>query len=276
MKINALSMPELRIPELPEGVKLRYDRMAGGTFNFSQATGEIEIFDAIGDGDSTPDRLLQALKVIGPNPITLKINSPGGDYFAGVAMYNLLRAHQAPVTVQVMGVAASAASIIAMAGAKIEMAKNAELMIHKAWAMAVGNADDMAAVKNVLDRIDRALAETYAARTGQPITKISAMMSAETWMNADEAIALKFADSLLERDALPKLKGKGTGPQSRQQLIDDLKQLGLSKSAAKAIAAGGWSALSEPVAVEIGDTIKLLNAVKNATYALSIQHFNRG
>lgn len=276
MKINALTMPELRIPELPEGVKLRYDRMASGTFNFSQATGEIEIFDAIGEYGSTPDQLLQALKAIGPNPITLKINSPGGDYFAGVAMYNLLRAHEAPVTVQVVGVAASAASVIAMAGTKIEMAKNAELMIHKAWAMAVGNADAMAATKAILDRIDRALAETYAARTGQPIDKISAMMSAETWMNADEAIKLKFADALLERDAFPKSKGQGSAPQSRQQLIDDLRQIGISKSAAKAIAAGGWSALAEPHTPEIGDTTKLLAAVKNATYAISIQQFNRG
>ena len=269
-------MPELRIPELPDGVKLRYDRMASGTFNFSPATGEVEIFDVIGEYGSTPDQLLQALKAIGPNAITLKINSPGGDYFAGVAMYNLLRAHPAPVTVQVVGVAASAASVIAMAGTKIEMAKNAELMIHKAWAMAIGNADEMAAIKAVLDRIDRALADTYAARTGQPIDKISAMMSAETWMNADEAISMRFADGLLERDALPKPKGKGTGPQSRQQLIDDLKQIGLSKSAAKAIAAGGWSALNEPVAVAIGDTSQLLKAVRNATYAISIQQFNRG
>ena len=270
MKFNALAMPELNIPKLPEGVKFRYDRMASGAFNFSQNTGEIEIFDVIGEYGATPDQLLQALKAIGSKDITLKLNSPGGDYFAGVAMYNILRAHPANVTVQVLGVAASAASVIAMGGTKIEMAKNAEIMIHKAWAMAIGNADDMAAITTVLNRIDGALADTYAARTGLKADKISTMMAAETWMNAEEAIALGFADSLLERDALSKPTSQGQGPQSRQELIDDLRQvLGLSKSAAKAIAAGGWSAITAPD--DLGDPIPLLSAIKAATYEISMR-----
>ena len=243
MKIKSLAMPELRIPRLPEGVRFRYDRMANGAFNFDPASAEIEIFDVIGEDGATPEQLSQALKEIGPRALTVKMNSPGGDYFAGVAMYNLLRAHKASITVQVLGVAASAASVIAMAATRVEMAKNAELMIHKAWAFAIGNADVMAQITSVLNRIDASLAETYAARTGQSIPKIGAMMAAETWMNADEAITMGFADSLLERDALPKPKSKGAGPQSRQQLVDDLRQLGLPKSAAKAIAGGGWSAL---------------------------------
>ena len=129
-----------------------------------------------------------------------------------------------------------------MAGSRVEMAKNAEMMIHKAQAIAIGNADVMAQITSVLNRVDASLAETYAARTGQSVPKIGAMMAAETWMNADEAITMGFADSLLERDALP--KPKSTGPQSRQQYIDRLRDLlGYRKSAAQALAGGGWSAL---------------------------------
>ena len=126
--------------------------------------------------------------------INLSINSPGGNVFDGVTIYNLLKEHPAQVDVQVDGLAASIASVIAMAGDKITMAKNAMMMIHNAWSIACGNASDMRQIADVLDKIDGTLVKTYQDRTGCTQRDIKSMMAAETWLNADEALAKGFCD----------------------------------------------------------------------------------
>ena len=108
--------------------------------------------------------------------MVVNINSPGGDFFEGVAIYNLLREHQGRVTVQVMGLAASAASVIAMAGDQILMGDGSFLMIHNAWAVAIGNRHDMADAAKLLEPFDTAMAKVYAARSGVTEAEAARMM----------------------------------------------------------------------------------------------------
>src|SRR5690606_40681426 len=103
---------------------------------------------------------------IGSQDITVRINSPGGDMFEGIAIYNLLRAHPAKVTVEGLGWAASAASIIAMAGDEIRMGLGSFMMVHTAWGIVIGNRHDMRDAATLFDRFDAAIADIYQARTG--------------------------------------------------------------------------------------------------------------
>jgi ATP-dependent Clp protease protease subunit len=160
---------------------------------------DISIFDVIGEdywtGDGfTAKRMSAALRSIGEKPVTVAINSPGGDMFEGLAIFNLLKDHKAEVTVKVMGLAASAASIVAMAGDRILMGQGSFLMIHNAWGVVVGNRNDMRAAADMFEPFDSAMADIYAARSGQSVEKIASMMDAESFINSKEALALGFAD----------------------------------------------------------------------------------
>jgi ATP-dependent protease ClpP protease subunit len=141
----------------------------------------------------TPPAVVRALREAGAAPVTVSINSYGGSAFDGIAIHNLLARHAAPVTVVIEAIAASAASVIAMAGQRIVMPGNALMMIHRAAALAYGNGDDARSTVEMLDRVDRAAAETYAARTGLSVEEILELMDAETWFSAEEAVARGFA-----------------------------------------------------------------------------------
>jgi len=160
----------------------------------------ISVYDVIGEdpwsGEGiTARRVAGALRGIGAKAVTVNVNSPGGDMFEGLAIYNLLREHPAEVTVRVMGLAASAASIIAMAGDRIEMGLGSMLMIHNSWGLVMGNQDDMREAADTFAEFDAAMADIYAARTGQNPKDVAAMMSAETWLRAERAIDAGFADA---------------------------------------------------------------------------------
>jgi ATP-dependent Clp protease protease subunit len=163
----------------------------------------ISIYEQIGaswDGSGmTAARMSGILRGIGARDVVVNINSPGGDFFEGVAIYNLLRQHKAKVTVQVMGLAASAASVIAMAGDEILMGDGAFLMVHNAWAVAVGNRHDMLAASEQLAPFDAAMADVYAARSGMTVKKAVAMMDAETWIGSTQAIKDGFATGMIDR-----------------------------------------------------------------------------
>jgi HK97 family phage major capsid protein len=146
---------------------------------------------------------ISALKDAGKRPVVVNINSPGGSAFEGVAIYNLLREHPYPVTVNVLGVAASAAAIIAMAGDRINVHEGALMMIHSVWGMAVGNKNDMRELATIFDKMDNAIAEIFSVRTGNDMKSVLEMMEKETWLNADEAVEKGFADKLV---AEPKKK----------------------------------------------------------------------
>lgn len=128
--------------------------------------------------------------------IELLINSPGGDAFDGLAMVNVLRAHPAKTRAVVQGIAASAASFIACAADETVMSPNSTLMIHDAWGMCVGNADDMLQFGATLDQLSGTLAEIYAAKSGATADEMRAAMKAETWYTAAQAVDAKLANSL--------------------------------------------------------------------------------
>jgi ATP-dependent Clp protease protease subunit len=155
----------------------------------------IDLYDEIGYW-GTDARGFRARLKDATGDITLRINSPGGDVFDGIAIYNDLLAYDGKVKVEVVGLAASIASIIAMAGDEITIADNAMFMIHNAWTIGVGNRHDMADVAATLTKIDDALARTYAARTTTGIRSIKQMMDDETWLTAKEAKEAGFATSV--------------------------------------------------------------------------------
>lgn len=128
--------------------------------------------------------------------VLIRINSPGGDAFEGIAIYNLLRAQKKPIEVCVDGIAASAASIIAMAGDVITMGPNAMMMIHNAWAVCMGEAADMRKMADALDKISVSIAQTYVTKTGKTLEEVVALMDAETWMTAQECLELGFATAV--------------------------------------------------------------------------------
>ncbi len=136
----------------------------------------------------------QTLDEITADTIELHVNSPGGEATEGVAMFTALRQHPAKVSVHIDGLAASAASLVAMAGDEVIMSLGTTLMIHDAWALAMGNADDMTDAAARLNTLSDSYAEIYAKRTGKSLEEMRAVMRAEAWLNADQAIEQGFAD----------------------------------------------------------------------------------
>uniref|UniRef100_A0AAU7J7U5 Head maturation protease n=1 Tax=Xanthomonas phage MK21 TaxID=3148942 RepID=A0AAU7J7U5_9CAUD len=164
----------------------------------------IDIYGEIGEDmfaeGTTSAQISAFLRDAGPGDITVNIDSPGGDMFAGMAIYNQLRAHEGQVTVNVVGTAASAASVIAMAGDVVHMHPSAFLMLHCCWLISAGNRKDFLSLAETMVPFDAAMAEIYAARTGKPVSEIEHVMDAETWFNAKEAVAFGLADSILEKE----------------------------------------------------------------------------
>ena len=134
------------------------------------------------------------------NRIAVRINSPGGDAFEGVAIMDLLRSQKKPVDVFVDGIAASAASIVAMAGDTITMGKSSMMMVHNAWTFCLGDGDDMRKCADTLDKISASIGQAYAARTGKSAADVKAIMDAETWMSAEECVQEGFATAIAEDD----------------------------------------------------------------------------
>ena len=203
--MSLIKLPEIKALEKPKGVSWDAPSDVLSKWSSMPMAAEaddpntISIYDQIGEdpwsgGGITAKRISAALRNIGSKDVTVNINSPGGDFFEGLAIYNLLLEHPAKVTVKVMGYAASAASIIAMAGDDIKMAQGSFFMIHNAWGVAIGNQHDMRKVADILAPFDASMAEIYTARTGQKQEKIIAMMDEETWINGKEAVNLGFAD----------------------------------------------------------------------------------
>jgi ATP-dependent Clp protease, protease subunit len=164
---------------------------------------EIVIYDRIGESlfaeGVTAKALVAELAALDVAHIDVRLNSPGGSVWDGLGIYNALRMHPATVHTHIDGLAASAASLIAIAGDRVHMAGNALLMIHNPYAMADGGADDMRAAAAMLDRITTALVDAYSARTGTAPDTIRAAMDAETWYSADEAFAAGFVDEITGR-----------------------------------------------------------------------------
>jgi len=169
----------------------------------SKSKGEIEIYGYIGEGffveGNTPKKVNKELKALGKiDQLDVRINSGGGSVFDGMAIYNLILNHRANVTVYVDGLAASMASIIAMAGDEIIIPESALLMIHNSSSMAHGNAEDLRAIAEVLDKIDGQAVAIYAEKTGLEPEEIEEMLAEETWMTGSEALEKGFATETTE------------------------------------------------------------------------------
>lgn len=149
-------------------------------------------------GGIAPEPFIQALRAITAPVIHLRINSPGGDVFAARAIEQALREHGSKIIAHVDGYAASAATLVVLAAAAVEMAPGAFFMIHNSWSMAFGNSQDMLDMAALLEKVDGTIAATYEARTGQPQTQIRDWMDATTWFTAEEAVAAGFAQRITE------------------------------------------------------------------------------
>ena len=149
------------------------------------------------DDDVTP-KLFKDELLSGSGPITIWLNSPGGDCIAASQIYTMLMDYTGEVTIKIDGIAASAASVIAMAGTKVLMAPTALMMIHNPMTMAWGDKSEMTKAIEMLDEVKESIVNAYEIKTSLTRAKISHLMDAETWMNANKAIELGFADGILE------------------------------------------------------------------------------
>jgi ATP-dependent Clp protease protease subunit len=165
-------------------------------------TGELMLYGDISssswyDDAITPKAFKADLDKLGSiKNLNIYINSGGGDVFAGQAIYSMLKRHEASKTVYIDGLAASIASLIAMAGDKIIMPKNAMMMIHNAWTIAAGNASDFRKMAEDMDKIDESIQQAYMTKTGIDQKDIAELMNAETWFTADDAVKRGFADEI--------------------------------------------------------------------------------
>lgn len=184
---------------------------------------EGQIADETWFGDEVTPQLFKNDLTSGTGDITLWINSPGGDVFAAAQIYNMLMDYQGDVHVIIDGLAASAASVIAMAGTTISMSPVAMMMIHNPWTFAQGEAKDMAKVIEMLGEIKESIINAYELRTGLSRTKISHLMDSESWFNAKKAVELGFADKVLfEKEETPERNHQNSYTFSRVTAAYDL------------------------------------------------------
>lgn len=184
--------------------KLLLNNKAKGTFRAE--VGELEstvyLYDAIVNDDLfggvSAQAFVKELNAIKSPVINLRINSPGGDVFAGRAIETAIRDHKSEIHVYIDGLAASAASYVAIAGDKVIMSEGSFLMIHKAWTVAFGNADELIETADLLEKIDSSLITTYVNRTRQAHDQIETWLKDETWFTAQEALEYGFVDEIAE------------------------------------------------------------------------------
>lgn len=208
---------------------------------------EIYIYDAIGFFGIEAESFVRELSALEADTITLRINSPGGNVFDGSAIYNALKRHKATVNVHIDGVAASMASVIALAGDTISMAENAFFMIHKPWSFVIGPADDMRKEAELLDKIEGTAVGIYQSRSDLSESEVRAAMAAETWYTAEEARDAGFIDEIdggsearasFDMSVFAKTPGKIQSEERDLELTERsleaiLREAGLSRTNAK-------------------------------------------
>ena len=154
-------------------------------------------------GDDVTPQLFKDELNAGSGDITVWINSPGGDCIAAAQIYNMLMDYKGNVTVKIDGIAASAASVISMAGTKVMMSPVSMLMIHNPMTIAMGNKDEMQKAIEMLESVKESIMNAYEIKTNLSRSRISHLMDAETWMDANKALELGFADEIMSRDSIP-------------------------------------------------------------------------
>ncbi|MBD8008301.1 head maturation protease, ClpP-related [Acinetobacter pecorum] len=245
-KRNLLPVANFNAKEKGGVSPLAFDRWNPAIKASDENDNTIGIYDPIGydywdDSGVTAKRISAALRSLDGADVVVNINSPGGDVFEGLAIYNLLREYKGHVTVRVLGVAASAASFIAMAADEIQIARAGFFMIHNAWTGLWGNRNDLRETADFLEQIDDTIADIYHVRSGLSMDGLKADMDKERWINGRDAIDSGFADAFLPSDVVVEdtknftkekvaahkadilLAKAGMSRSSRRELIQDLK-----------------------------------------------------
>lgn len=217
----------------------------------------ISVYDVIGydwwTGEGvTAKRVAAALRAMGAGPVTVNVNSPGGDMFEGMAIYNLLREHEGEVTVKVLGLAASAASVIAMAGDTVQIARAGFFMIHNCWVMAQGNRHDLREFAEMMEPFDAAMADIYVARTGIDAAEVTRQMDGETWINGSSAIEQGYADELLPSDQVGQAAAQ-TSASAVRRVEAAMRAAGLPRSEAQRLIHDFKSSLSDSAGSGVRD-----------------------
>lgn len=241
VNIQALlaNRPQVRF-DLPSQALSRWqpDLQAAATDNTDNT---ISILAPIGEdywGEGvTARRISAALRHIGAdNDVTVSINSPGGDVFEGLAIYNLLAEHRGHVTIKILGLAASAASVIAMAGDTVQIAKAGFFMIHNCWTCACGDRHYMHEVGEYLEPFDLAMASLYEDRTGLKLSELTDMMDRETWIGGQGSIDQGFADAFLGSDPVSAKAGGDRAVAAAVRKMDiALAKAGMTRSERRAL-----------------------------------------
>ncbi|WP_025371805.1 head maturation protease, ClpP-related [Advenella mimigardefordensis] len=195
----------------------------------------ITIYGVIGEnwyGDGvTVQRIDAALRSIGDNPVTVYINSPGGDMFEGIAIYNRLREHTKTVTTKVVGLAASAASVIFMAGAERHIASSGFLMIHNCWTILAGNRHYLRRAADDMEEFDAAMTDLYSERSGVDGTDVAEMMDDETFIRGKRCVELGFATDTLASDEVTEKSDETTASANALKRMDAcLAKAGMPRS----------------------------------------------
>ena len=231
------TLPSIQAFDAPKGAEWDAPSSAFDKWNPVKAANSddkntINILDQIGesfDGSGMTSKIVNGvLRRADGEDITVNINSPGGDFFEGVTIYNQLREYDGRVNVKVLGVAASAASIIAMAADDLKIAKAGFLMIHNSWGLVIGNQNDMREAAETFSVFDSAMANVYADRSGNSVKQVAKLMDKDTWMNGETAVDDGFADGFLASDEVVEDKKKAQS--SKHRLNTALAKMGMPRS----------------------------------------------
>ncbi|WP_312905394.1 head maturation protease, ClpP-related [Stutzerimonas nitrititolerans] len=233
----------------------------------------ITVYGVIGEdwyGEGvTLKRIDAALRAIGERDVTVYINSPGGDMFEGIAIYNRLREHSHKVTTKVLGMAASAASVIYLAGTERQVASSAFLMIHNCWTFLAGNRHYLRDVADDMEEFDAAMADLYAETSAQPVETMAEMMDDETFIRGKRAVDLGLATGLLASDEITQRENEETQQANALKALDvALAKAGIPRSERRELFANFKS--STPRATG-GDTPRAVPTDTPRAVALDLQ-----
>ena len=190
-----------------------------------------DVYDYLGYENINPKAIKQALNEANGSDVELEINSPGGYVDAGSEIYTALKEYSGKVTAKITGQACSAASWIALAADRVEMSPTAQMMIHRASTISIGNSDDLASDLNALNSLDKSFVDLYSQRTGLDAQEVYRLMCNTTWMNAKEAVDKGFADEIMfQNDKKPALVNADGSLSVKPDTINKIKNLLHGKS----------------------------------------------
>jgi ATP-dependent Clp protease protease subunit len=228
----------------------------------------IDIFDVIGrdfwgDGISAKSVQRSLMANADAKRITVRVNSPGGEVFEGFAIFNLIRAAKAEIRVQIIGLAASMASVLALVGDQVEIADNAMMMIHDPWAFAVGSGDDLRKQALILDKLKESALDVYERESKLDRAVLAKMMTAETWMTAKEALEAGFVDAIIP--AIEEHKSDHDRETRVVAVLDKFERLPNALRRAEPLIAAAATARKEPKTMDLAAIIALLGLAEGTT-----------